>query len=303
MMTSLVERLRTGGARTALAAVIIGLLIVGGAWTLRAQGDGHVIARVNGDAITKEDLYDAMFQHVGRQVLDELILIRLVEQEADARGITVAQADVDAELDTIAAQVGGIEQLQFLLMQQGTDMDQLAEQIHRNLMIRALIEPEVEVTDEEVRQFFDENSDLFAQEEMVRARHILVDTREEAEALRKQLLDGADFAELAREHSTDRGSGQQGGDLGWFGRGRMVAPFEQAAFALSVGEISEPVESNFGFHLIKVEERTEAEDAVFNDEVAALIRQGLTDEKVQQHLGPWLQALRIGADVEVFLGD
>lgn len=285
-----------------VAALVVGLLIVGGAWTLRAQGDAHVVARVNGEVITKDDLYDAMFRQVGRQMLDELITIRLIEQEADARGVNITQEDVDAELEEIAAQVGGFGQLQFILMQQGFDLDQLAEQIRINMKLEALIAPEIEVTDEEVRQFFDENTDLFAQEEMVRARHILVDTRDEAEALRKQLVDGADFAELAREHSTDRGSGTQGGELGWFGRGRMVAPFEQAAFALEVGELSEPVESTFGFHLIKVEERVEAADAVFSDEVAALIRDGLTEEKVQEQLPSWLQALRTGAEIEVLLG-
>ncbi len=188
-------------------------------------------------------------------------------------------------------------------MQQGMTVEQLSEQLRVNLTIRALIAPEIEVTDEEVRRFFDENPERFAQQEMVRARHILVDTRDEAESLREQLLAGADFGELAREHSTDPGSAPAGGELGWFGRGVMVAPFEEAAFALAVGGISEPVETAFGFHLILVEERAEAEEAVFNDEVAATIRQGLTDQKVEQRWGPWLQALRMGADVEVFIGD
>lgn len=300
-MDNLVERLRTGGARTALAALVIGLLVVGGAWTLRAQADADVVARVNGEAITKDDLYDLMFQYVGPQVLDELILVRLVEQEADAQGVAVTQEDVDAEIEVIAAQLGGMEQLEFILMQQGATIDRLARDIERNVMIHRLIAPQVTVTDEEVRQFFDENEELFAQPEQVRARHILVDTREEAEELRQQLLDGADFAGLARAHSKDPGSGAAGGELGWFGRGVMVAPFEQAAFALAVGDISEPVQSSFGYHLIKVEDRVEAQEAVFDDEIAGRIRDALVEEKVQEQLGPWLQALRIGADVEILI--
>lgn len=300
-MDNLVERLRTGGARTALAALVIGLLVVGGAWTLRAQADADVVARVNGEAITKDDLYDLMFQYVGPQVLDELILVRLVEQEADAQGVAVTQEDVDAEIEVIAAQLGGMEQLEFILMQQGATIDRLAQDIERNVMIHRLIAPQVTVTDEEVRQFFDENEELFAQPEQVRARHILVDTREEAEELRQQLLDGADFAGLARAHSKDPGSGAAGGELGWFGRGVMVAPFEQAAFALAVGDISEPVQSSFGYHLIKVEDRVEAQEAVFDDEIAGRIRDALVEEKVQEQLGPWLQALRIGADVEILI--
>ena len=167
-----------------------------------------------------------------------------------------------------------------------------------NLTIRALIAPEIEVTDQEVRRFFDENPERFAQQEMVRARHILVDTRDEAESLREQLLAGGTSASW-RGDTTDPGSAPAGGELGWFGRGVMVAPFEEAAFALAVGEISEPMQTAFGFHLILVEERAEAEEAVFNDEVAATIRQGLTDQKVEQRWGPWLQALRMGADVQV----
>lgn len=299
----LVERVRTGRGRVALAALVMGLIVIGGAWTLRAQDDANLVARVNGEAITKDELFDMMFQYVGQQVLDELILIRLVEQEASARGVAVSDEEVQAELDAFAARVGGLGQLEFLLMQQGMTVEQLSEQLRVNLTIRALIAPEIEVTDEEVRRFFDENPERFAQQEMVRARHILVDTRDEAESLREQLLAGADFGELAREHSTDPGSAPAGGELGWFGRGVMVAPFEEAAFALAVGEISEPVQTAFGFHLILVEERAEAEEAVFNDEVAATIRQGLTDQKVEQRWGPWLQALRMGADVQVFIGD
>ncbi len=105
-------------------------------------------------------------------------------------------------------------------------------------------------------------------EEFVRAQHILLrfdedkdsaDVRQEADELLARLQDDADFAELAREYSADPGSGQRGGDLGWFGRGRMVPPFEQAAFGAQIGEIVGPVESQFGLHIIKVNDRTDRE--------------------------------------------
>ncbi len=241
-MNNLTELMRSTRARLVLVALVAGVILIGGAWTLRAQDGADVVARVNGEAITKDELFDMMYQYVGPQALDELILVRLVEQEAAARGVAVPQDDIDAEVSAIAAQVGGMEQLQFVLAQQGATMDRLMSDIERTLLIRALLAPNVEVTDEEVRTFFDSNSHLFAQQEMVRARHILVKTEDEAKALRQQLVDGADFAELAQQHSTDTGSAARGGDLGWFGRGVMVEPFEKAAFALEVGEISEPVE-------------------------------------------------------------
>jgi hypothetical protein len=94
--------------------------------------------------------------------------------------------------------------------------------------------------------------DLAPSDEQVWARHILVETEEEAKAIYDRLKDGEDFAELAKELSKDTGSGAVGGDLGWFGRGAMVAPFEEAAFSLEIGEISEPVKSDFGYHIIQV---------------------------------------------------
>lgn len=297
-MQEWVERLGTRSVRTALVA-LAAVLVIGGAWTLWAQDEGEIVARVNGEAITKAELYDMMYQYVGPRVLDELILIRLVEQEAAAQGVTVPGEEIDAEVEAIAQQVGGTQQLELILSQQGAGLEQLRDEIRRTLLIRALLEPQIEVTDEEVRAFFEENADLFAQREMVRARHILVSTKEQAEELRRQLLDGADFATLAREHSSDAGSAARGGDLGWFGRGVMVAPFEEAAFSLKVGEISEPVQSSFGYHLIKVEERAEAKPAEFNDQVAATIRELLAEEKMQQQLGTWLQSLRLQADVEI----
>lgn len=297
-MQKWVERLGTRSVRTALVA-LAAVLVIGGVWTLWAQDEGEIVARVNGEAITKAELYDMMYQYVGPRVLDELILIRLVEQEAAAQGVTVPGEEIDAEVEAIAQQVGGTQQLELILSQQGAGLEQLRDEIRRTLLIRALLEPQIEVTDEEVRAFFEENADLFAQREMVRARHILVSTKEQAEELRRQLLDGADFATLAREHSSDAGSAARGGDLGWFGRGVMVAPFEEAAFSLKVGEISEPVQSSFGYHLIKVEERAEAKPAEFNDQVAATIRELLAEEKMQQQLGTWLQSLRLQADVEI----
>lgn len=301
-MNNLTELMRSTRARLVLVALVAGVILIGGAWTLRAQDGADVVARVNGEAITKDELFDMMYQYVGPQALDELILVRLVEQEAAARGVAVPQDDIDAEVSAIAAQVGGMEQLQFVLAQQGATMDRLMSDIERTLLIRALLAPNVEVTDEEVRTFFDSNSHLFAQQEMVRARHILVKTEDEAKALRQQLVDGADFAELAQQHSTDTGSAARGGDLGWFGRGVMVEPFEKAAFALEVGEISEPVETSFGYHLILVEEKEQAKEAELTDDIAATIRNALIDEKIQQQLGTWLQTLRIQADVEVLIG-
>lgn len=131
-------------------------------------------------------------------------------------------------------------------------------------------------------------ADIESEEEQVWARHILVESEEEAQDVIDQLEDGADFAELAEEVSIDTGSAAQGGDLGWFGRDQMVAPFEEAAFSLEIGEISEPVESDFGWHVIQVLGR----------EVRQLPPQMLQQRR-EQAFQAWLGEQRQAADVEI----
>jgi parvulin-like peptidyl-prolyl isomerase len=131
-------------------------------------------------------------------------------------------------------------------------------------------------------------ADVEIEEEQVWARHILVGSEEEAEDVLEQLEAGADFADLAEEVSTDTGSGARGGDLGWFGRNQMVAPFEEAAFNLEIGEISEPVETDFGWHIIQVLGR----------EVRQLPPEMLQQRR-EQVFQQWLSEQRQAADVEI----
>jgi parvulin-like peptidyl-prolyl isomerase len=131
--------------------------------------------------------------------------------------------------------------------------------------------------------------DLPRSEEQVLARHILVDTEEEAQEIYQLLQEGADFAELARTRSKDTGSGANGGDLGWFGPGAMVPEFEQAAFGLEVGEISEPVQSEFGYHIIQLIARQELP-----------VTDSQYEQKKQQILEDWLTAARESADITTY---
>jgi len=138
------------------------------------------------------------------------------------------------------------------------------------------------------RKLADEiTKDLPQEEEQVWARHILVDTEEEAQDVLARLEAGEDFAALAIELSTDTGSGANGGDLGWFGSGQMVAPFEEAAFALDIGEISEPVQSDFGWHVIQVlgHETRPLDNATF-------------EQKKQTAFSDWLDSQHATADIE-----
>jgi peptidyl-prolyl cis-trans isomerase C len=139
---------------------------------------------------------------------------------------------------------------------------------------------EVTVTEQELKSYYEENMSMFLQEEAVRARHILVSTLEEAEAIKSKINNGLAFEEAANEFSSCP-SKSQGGDLGTFTRGRMVPEFEKAAFELSIGAVSEPVQTQFGYHLIKVEEKNEASLRPLS-EVASTVRSNLIQEKQNQ---------------------
>src|SRR5699024_5471286 len=147
----------------------------------------------------------------------------------------------------------------------GLTKDDLKGDIIQYVQIEKLVDSRISVTDEEINEYFEENKEKLGQEEQVKASHILVEDEKTAKDLKKQLDDGADFAELAKEHSTDPGSAENGGELGFFGKGKMVKEFEDVAFATKVGEISEPVKSEKGYHIIKVEEKKEAKEATLEE--------------------------------------
>ncbi len=156
--------------------------------------------------------------------------------------------------------------------------------------MRENVESKVKVTDKEVKEYYEKHKKEFTQPAQVRARHILVkvpadadkkaweDARKKAEMIREKAVKGEDFAKLAQQYSEDPGSKGRGGDLGYFSKGRMVPEFEKAAFALKKGEISQPVKTTFGYHIIKVEDIKPSRQQSFKD-VQQKIRQQLTREK------------------------
>lgn len=149
------------------------------------------------------------------------------------------------------------------------------------------------VTEEAARELFETTTAGVEPEQEVRARHILVDEEEEAIAVRERLDAGEEFAVVAREVSQDPGSARNGGDLGFFAAGRMVAPFSDAAFALEPGEVSDPVETQFGWHVIKVEERRMTPLPTFED-----MRDQIDNFLTRQAQQAFILGLREGVEIE-----
>ncbi|MDD2498446.1 MAG: peptidylprolyl isomerase [Desulfitobacteriaceae bacterium] len=248
---------------------------------------GEVVARVNGDAISKEELYDILVEQNGEAAVDSLITERIIALEVKKQNISVTDKEVDNELASLIAQNGGEDYFNQTLEMYGLTMDDVTKDVKSNLELEKLLKQEVSVSEDEMKNYFEENKETFAQQEQVKVRHILVDSIDKAKEVKEKLAAGSDFAELAKEYSTDT-SKDAGGELGYIIKGQMVAEFEKASFSMNVGEISEPVETKYGYHIINVEDKKEAQAAKYEDHKIE-IKETLLNQKMQTKYGSWLE--------------
>ncbi|MDX2074245.1 MAG: peptidylprolyl isomerase [Alphaproteobacteria bacterium] len=168
------------------------------------------------------------------------------------------------------------------------------EEMQRQIVLQSYMEAKAKdlLTDEELKKVYDEKVKNSAGVEEVRARHILVKTEEEAKKIAEELKKGGDFEKIAREQSTDKGSGAQGGDLGWFTKDKMVAEFADAAFGLKKGAVSAPVKSGFGWHIIKLEDRRAVKPASFEESKEEL-RGEATEKAVDEYVSGLLKNAKV----------
>ncbi|MGQ9604060.1 MAG: peptidylprolyl isomerase [bacterium] len=294
-----------------------------------ASGSG-IAVMVNGKALTEADIMqeeerlmrqfgaqidtsqiDEMKQVLRDQAIRNMIDRELLRQAADKEKIKVEKSDIQERIDEIAQRVGSKEALLERLEVMGMSEDALRLELENGMRIEKLIEKHSQVkkvSDEEARTFYDQNKERFVQPERIRASHILIQVdanasptekqaeRKEAERILSELKKGADFAQLASQYS-DCPSKQKGGDLGYFSRGQMVEPFEEAAYALGVGEISGIVETQYGYHIIKLTDRQETRVIPF-EEVKPNLIDYIQEEKKQEAIGKYLEGLRSSAKIE-----
>ena len=285
-------------------AVVIGVLVIATAayFGLARTDNSEVVARVGGEVITKDELYDIMVQQTGQEALDNLVVKKIIELEASDQNLKISKEEIDKEVQELAENYGGQDAMIQALTMYNIDLEQVREDVAVNIKLEKLLNPRIKITDEEVQAYFAANQEAYAVEEQIKVSHILVGSKEEAQEIRALLTKGEEFADLAKELSTDTASKDQGGDLGMVGRGEMVEEFEQAAFALQPGQISDPVESEYGFHIIKVHEKTAARPGTL-EENQAEIRETLLQQKMESEYPAWLDEQYEKYPVETLLTD
>lgn len=290
-----------------------------------------VVARVNGTEISGVELDQSIAaaaarmggaipadqrDAVVRALVDDLVARELLLQATKARGIEISEAELDGRVEQLRGRAGGSAQFDSHLKAQNMTVEKLREQMKGRLAISKLvlteIAPDVSITPEQVSSYYAANPDEFTQPESIRASHILIrvperagaaektTARDRAAALREEALGGADFAALARENSDDEGSEAKGGDLGFFPRGSMVSPFEAAAFALELGEISEVVESRFGYHVIRLTERRAAQPVPI-ERVRGRLEQVLKHRQRQEEVNSFVEARKAEGKIEILI--
>lgn len=291
-----------------LAVVIIVFLFV----KYNSPSDGQVAAKVNGESIMKEDVL-AQYLRIAPElrnsltvynILEGMITEELILQEADKAGVSVSEEEVSSSIEDIL-KIYDIDRnnlsqsLQENNMTLGELEDSFRRQIKINKFLNQTLYSEIDVSEEEMKAYYEENKELFAKPEKVKVSHILVNSSKEAEKVRNMVLGEAIFEDVAEKYSLCPSS-ERGGNLGWISPGETVPAFEQAAFALKPGQVSDIVETQFGFHIIKVYDKTEKDYMTFgfvDDDIMKYLMQ----QKKQNALYIYDQQLRKNAVIDIFM--
>ncbi|WP_246017858.1 peptidylprolyl isomerase [Mesobacillus subterraneus] len=279
-----------------LAVVVLGLILT----MTMAFSKKETAASINGEKITKDDLNGKLTEMYGADVLDSLITNKVIEMEAEKQKVKVTGSEIDEELTRLQESYGGEAAFSAALEQNNVSIDRIREDIEIYLLAEKMIKPDLSISDEEITTYFEENKDSFGQKEQVQASHILVEDEETAKKVKEDLENGKDFAELAKEYSTDTSNAADGGELGYFGKGEMTEEFEKEAFALEINAISEPVKTDFGYHIIKVTDKKAAKEAAL-EEHKKEIEELLFDEKIQAQYPVWLEEKKADYEIKNYL--
>lgn len=291
------------------------------------------VAIVNGSAIAREEFDRELsqvkqrisqqglkfsspkFEGIRNEILDNLINLELLFQESLNNGIKVEKEAIDSQIKSLKQKFSNDTEFEKLLSELKVSEQALKIQIKKRIAIQELIETQIvqkiKIPDEESKIFYDTYPKLFKQPEQIKASHILIKVEPDADEIKKseakqkikkiqqELKKGRDFAALAKEFS-EGPSKTKGGDLGYFQQGRMVKPFEDVAFALKTEEVSDIVETQFGYHIIKVVDK-KPEKTIPYEDIKNDLAQHLKQEKTKEELNEYIQKLREKSKIEKFL--
>lgn len=250
--------------------------------------DDNTVAIVAGEKISKDDykeeisFYASMLasqQQLKQSIVNMMVQDKLIENDIKKNNIEINDKEVDDSLMTAIQNSGGQEQFDKNLDDYNMDIEKFKETLRKDLVYtkhREWFEANNKPTDEEINKYFEENKDSLIK---VDASHILVGDEKLAKEIKEKIDNGENFEELAKKYSEDTGSAANGGALGAFGKGQMVKEFEEVAFSLGEGEISDIVKSQYGYHIIKV---NDIKDSV--DDVKEEIIKALNDKKYSDYL-------------------
>ncbi len=291
------------------------------------------VAVVNGSVITQEDfnremglaqrqiasmgkpLEDSRLPKIKKEVLRNLINLELLYQASQEDNIKIDEEAINKQFKTLKKRFSSEAEFNDALSKKNLSEAAVKSQIRRSMATKQFIDKQfvkkVKVSDDETKAYYDRHPNLFIEPEKVQARHILIkvedqtdelqkrDAHEKIEKIQQKLQEGEDFAALAKDFS-EAPSSAKGGDLGYFRRGRMPKPFEDAAFALEPGKVSGIIETKFGYHLIKTIDKKPATTILYKD-IKDKLEQYLKRDKVKKEIELYLDKLREKAKVEIFL--
>lgn len=234
------------------AAVIFGL---------SACNSSDTVVETEAGNITQKELYNTLKERYGEPTVQELVFEKILDKKYKA-----SKDEIKQTIEDLRGQYGDM-----IDTYDKKELDRLAK--FQILQEKAVIK-DISASEEEMKEFYEEY------EPQIKARHILVDDEKTAKELKKKLDDGAKFEDLAKENSKDPGSAGNGGDLGWFGKGEMAPDFEKTAYNLKINEISSPVETEHGWHIVQLLEKKEKKS--FEDmkgEIEKLVKLNKIDQE------------------------